>query len=100
MGKRFKVRHRTKFRSKVPPPSWDQVAWLIGGGILHLVITFFMSLYNAKIETRETVSRFDEIFGAAYSLMIFLGLISISAIVLGLVKIILLIRLRIKEKRN
>lgn len=94
MGKKKKTVHSSRIR----PPSWDQVVWLIGGGAAQLFILFLMSLYQRQIVLKETVGRFDEIYSVIYSIMFFLGLIGISAIILGLWKIIKLLLMKKSKK--
>lgn len=80
-------------RSNIPPPSWGQVKWLMGGGILQLFVTYLMSIYHNHLQAKETVGKFDEIYSTTYSVMVFLCVLGVSAIILALIKIILLIRL-------
>lgn len=87
-------------RSNIPPPSWGQVQWLMGGGLLQVFITFLMSLYHNHIQTKDTVGKFDELFSTTYSIMVFLCIIGVSAIVLALIKIILLARISYKSKKR
>lgn len=76
----------TTYRSKIPPPSWDQVAWLSIGGVVWLLITYLMSFYHHSIQARESVETFDRYFEGFYGFSVFLCLVAVSAIVLAMIK--------------
>ncbi len=86
-----------KFRSRKPPPSWDQVAWLLGGGIVQLILFYLMSLYSIRLNAKGVASDW---FETAFGLMTLLSLVGFSAIVLAIYKAIRLLLMAGKEKKS
>ena len=85
------------YRSQIPPPTWNQVAWLSISGGAWLLLTWAMSFYNARIDAAEKISGFQENYQLVYSIVVFICIIAVSAIVLALWKVMLLTRNRIRK---
>ena len=86
------------FKSKIPPPSWDQVVWLSALGAIQLFSLFLASLYNKSLLNKTDLNSFDTLFGYFYSFWAFMGLFGVGALVLAAIKTVNLLRMSAKKK--
>jgi hypothetical protein len=79
------------YKSKIPPPSWDQVVFLFIGGVIQLALLIPIILYVRHLDTIEAFSTWATFARGFYAFWMFLSIVGVSAIVLAAFKSVVIL---------